>query len=276
MTRFVQKQRKHTNDHRFPLDRCGPSHQAKQRGFKLKAPVRDITIKHASTNQQKRKLKAPIRNRAVKEIADKKFPPRVGRRPDPQSQYSAPLISRVSGIEKKIDLRKRARKVIEKEELDQCSFWPQTNSNSEYLDLNHYKPIEERALEFQRRREAKLAMARALEDQEKGLTFRPEINPKSVRIFKQTGLESIDIADRLTAYGSLHADKGSAVRPQTKDECTFTPEINSNTDVIIRASKMLEGCEPDFFSRQQVWKEHAEKKKVIVSQTSCEQENGMI
>ncbi|KAL2609108.1 hypothetical protein R1flu_027681 [Riccia fluitans] len=38
------------------------------------------------------------------------FTPRVGRRPDPQSQYSAPLISRVPGIEKKLDLRKSARK----------------------------------------------------------------------------------------------------------------------------------------------------------------------
>lgn len=38
---------------------------------------------------------------------------------------------------------------------------------------------------LQRRREAKLARARAKEDMEMGLTFRPEINPKSVKILKQ-------------------------------------------------------------------------------------------
>ncbi|OAE19668.1 hypothetical protein AXG93_1847s1290 [Marchantia polymorpha subsp. ruderalis] len=190
------------------------------------------------------------------------FKPRVGRRPDPQSQYSAPLIHRVTGIEKRVDLRKRARKVIEKEELDQCSFWPQINSNPEYLDLNQYKPIEERSLEYQRRREAKIAMARAMEDQQKGLTFRPEINPNSIKIFKQTGLETINVADRLTAMGSLHNDnKNAAARTLPKDECTFTPEINSNTDLIIRSSKLLEGCTPDFFSRQQYWLQRLEMRK---------------
>jgi hypothetical protein len=42
----------------------------------------------------------------------------------------------------------KARKVIEKEELDQCSFTPQINFNSMYLDLDAYQPIQKRLQEL--------------------------------------------------------------------------------------------------------------------------------
>jgi hypothetical protein len=42
----------------------------------------------------------------------------------------------------------KAHKVIEKEELDQCSFTPQINFNSMYLDLDAYQPIQKRLQEL--------------------------------------------------------------------------------------------------------------------------------
>ncbi len=45
-------------------------------------------------------------------------------------------------------MKLKARKVIEKEELDQCSFTPQINFNSMYLDLDAYQPIQKRLQEL--------------------------------------------------------------------------------------------------------------------------------
>ncbi len=45
-------------------------------------------------------------------------------------------------------MKLKAHKVIEKEELDQCSFTPQINFNSMYLDLDAYQPIQKRLQEL--------------------------------------------------------------------------------------------------------------------------------
>ncbi|CAM6129060.1 unnamed protein product [Calypogeia fissa] len=221
-------------------------YRAKQLG-PIPARLRHLSKPRTDLYQKFAHTRAQLEEEHMSECS---FWPKVGRRPKPHSQHSAPLIQRVGGIEQRVDLRKRARKVIEKEELDQCSFWPQINSNSEWIDPASYKPIEERAMEYQRRKEAKLARARAKEDMEMGLTFRPEINPKSVKIFKQTGLEELNLEDRLTNAGSLHQDRKSKEMKGPKNECTFSPEINRNTDLIMRSSKLFEGCTPDFLSRQ--------------------------
>lgn len=114
--------------------------------------------------------------------------PIVGRRPDPGSPLSLPIVDRLGEIKQRIDFRKRvrypsfleysilvlvsnyvsntctfllqclltwhtclpaqARKMIEKEELEACSFWPQINLSSVYLDMDAYQPIQERLQEL--------------------------------------------------------------------------------------------------------------------------------
>ncbi|KAH8971423.1 hypothetical protein BDL97_02G141200 [Sphagnum fallax] len=140
-------------------------------------------------------------------------------------------------MKQRIEFRKRARKVIEKEELDQCSFTPQINFNSMYLDLDAYQPIQKRLQELMRKRIERIAHARAQET--KTYTFKPEINQNSIRLFKQ---------------GKLYTPK---------NECTFSPKINPNTNEILAGSE-FEGR--DFLSRQELFvrkfKQHKKMKKL--------------
>ncbi|KAG0610077.1 hypothetical protein M758_7G037500 [Ceratodon purpureus] len=126
--------------------------------------------------------------RALKEeeqMSECSFKPIVGRRPDPDSPLSVPIFDRIGEMKQRIDLRKRARKMIEKEELEQCSFWPKINLSSGYLDKDAYQPIQGRLQDLLKKRNERIARARAQEAKEKGLTFKPAINQKSVRLFKQ-------------------------------------------------------------------------------------------
>ncbi|KAG0566104.1 hypothetical protein KC19_7G039000 [Ceratodon purpureus] len=202
--------------------------------------------------------------RALKEeeqMSECSFKPIVGRRPDPDSPLSVPIFDRIGEMKQRIDLRKRARKMIEKEELEQCSFWPKINLSSGYLDKDAYQPIQGRLQDLLKKRNERIARARAQEAKEKGLTFKPAINQKSVRLFKQKGLEAIKVSDRLTSCTSSPSEGQGDCRARTykpKDECTFTPEINPNTDYILSGSE-LDGC--SFLTRQQQFLRKLEERK---------------
>ncbi|KAJ7514687.1 hypothetical protein O6H91_23G055500 [Diphasiastrum complanatum] len=157
------------------------------------------------------------------------FKPTVGRKPNPSSPYCTSIVERLMEIRRRMEFRKLARKSIEKEELDSCSFWPQTNSNCRYLDKYAYQPIQDRLYELQKRRRERIE--RALNERKLQLTFKPDINQNSVRLFKQ------------------------------ESQITFAPEINSNTDYIIASSKHFGGHRADFFSRQQHYMQLIEEKK---------------
>ncbi|KAJ7514689.1 hypothetical protein O6H91_23G055500 [Diphasiastrum complanatum] len=185
------------------------------------------------------------------------FKPTVGRKPNPSSPYCTSIVERLMEIRRRMEFRKLARKSIEKEELDSCSFWPQTNSNCRYLDKYAYQPIQDRLYELQKRRRERIE--RALNERKLQLTFKPDINQNSVRLFKQRGLESVDVADRLTTCGqSIHLD---CKQDPQESQITFAPEINSNTDYIIASSKHFGGHRADFFSRQQHYMQLIEEKK---------------
>ncbi|KAH7302547.1 hypothetical protein KP509_23G077000 [Ceratopteris richardii] len=157
-----------------------------------------------------------------------------------------------------------ARKAYEKEELDNCSFWPRINFRSQVYDKITYQPIQERFQELQRRKFEKIANAQLRMNM--GLTFKPEINQKSIQLCKQKGLEMIDVAQRLSALQpSVHLD--CKIEPQ-KNQSTFSPEINKNTDYIIATSKQFKGCCAGFLERQKQYLQTLEEKKKSKEQGS--------
>lgn len=202
--------------------------------------------------------------RALKEeeqMSECSFKPNVGRRPSPGSPLLVPIFDRIGEMKQRIELRKRARKIIEKEELEQCSFRPKINLTSVYLDKEAYQPIQERLQELLRKRHERIALARAQDAKEKGLTFKPAINRKSVRLFKQKGLEAIKVSDRLSSSTPSPSDGHGDCRARKyrpKDECTFAPEINPNTDYILSGSA-LDGF--SFLTRQQQFLRRLEQRK---------------
>ncbi|CAM6043603.1 unnamed protein product, partial [Sphagnum compactum] len=225
-----------------------------------KASLKRLACPRTALYQQCAQTKALLEEKKMSECS---FKPIVGRRPNPYSFFSTPIIDHNREMKQRIEFRKRARKVIEKEELDQCSFTPQINFNSMYLDLDTYQPIQKRLQQLMRKRIERIAHARAQET--KTYTFKPEINQNSIRLFKQKGLETIDVANRLTSYNTTHFDhlgecRGKLYTP--KNECTFSPKINPNTDEILAGSE-FEGC--DFLSRQELFvrkfKQHKKMKK---------------
>ncbi|KAH7302548.1 hypothetical protein KP509_23G077000 [Ceratopteris richardii] len=158
----------------------------------------------------------------------------------------------------------KARKAYEKEELDNCSFWPRINFRSQVYDKITYQPIQERFQELQRRKFEKIANAQLRMNM--GLTFKPEINQKSIQLCKQKGLEMIDVAQRLSALQpSVHLD--CKIEPQ-KNQSTFSPEINKNTDYIIATSKQFKGCCAGFLERQKQYLQTLEEKKKSKEQGS--------
>lgn len=202
--------------------------------------------------------------RALKEeeqMSECSFKPIVGRRPDAGSALSVPIFDRIGEMKQRIYLRKRARKMVEKEELEQCSFWPNINASSVCLSKEAYQPIQDRLQDLLRKRHERIAQARAQEAKEKGLTFKPAINQKSLRLFRKKGLEAIEVSDRLTSCTSSQSERQGdywARKCKPKDECTFTPEINPNTDYILARSE-LEGC--SFLTRQQQFLQKLQERK---------------
>ncbi|KAI5064890.1 hypothetical protein GOP47_0019585 [Adiantum capillus-veneris] len=185
------------------------------------------------------------------------FKPKVGRKPDPESMHSAPIIERILELQQRFGLRKRARKAFEKEELDNCSFWPRINFRSQVYDKITYQPIQDRFQELQRRKFEKIANAQLRMNM--GLTFKPEINQKSIQLCKQKGLEALDVAQRLSAmHLSVHLD--CKVEPQ-KNQSTFVPEINKNTNYIIASSRQFKGSSVGFLERQKQYLQTLEEKK---------------
>ncbi|KAH7302549.1 hypothetical protein KP509_23G077000 [Ceratopteris richardii] len=206
-------------------------------------------------------LKAMLEREKLQQFS---FKPKVGRKPDPESTHSAPIMERIVELQQRFGLRKRARKAYEKEELDNCSFWPRINFRSQVYDKITYQPIQERFQELQRRKFEKIANAQLRMNM--GLTFKPEINQKSIQLCKQKGLEMIDVAQRLSALQpSVHLD--CKIEPQ-KNQSTFSPEINKNTDYIIATSKQFKGCCAGFLERQKQYLQTLEEKKKSKEQGS--------
>nr|PNR47920.1 hypothetical protein PHYPA_012393 [Physcomitrium patens] len=200
-------------------------------GCQIQARLRRLAKPRTALHQRCAQIRALKEEEQMSECS---FKPNVGRRPSPGSPLLVPIFDRIGEMKQRIELRKRARKIIEKEELEQCSFRPKINLTSVYLDKEAYQPIQERLQELLRKRHERIALARAQDAKEKGLTFKPAINRKSVRLFKQ------------------------ARKYRPKDECTFAPEINPNTDYILSGSA-LDGF--SFLTRQQQFLRRLEQRK---------------
>ncbi|XP_073388442.1 uncharacterized protein [Physcomitrium patens] len=199
--------------------------------------------------------------------------PRRGKKPDQGSKISAHLIERLGDIQERINLIKRAKKMREKEERDLCSFRP--NINTKYLDLEAYQPIENRLDCIRVEKDKLLQKARDQEVKDLGITFRPQLNPNSVRIVKERGKSSLtlDINEELGNNSPRTScnvwSDGPDHRAKATDEsrsgskCTFAPEINANTHALL-AGTAFEGY--DFLTRQQQFLDRIEQRKRMKQQ----------
>ncbi|CAM6015291.1 unnamed protein product [Sphagnum balticum] len=111
--------------------------------------------------------------------------PRLARRQGSGSRL--PIADRLNNLQRqRIEFRTQSRKEIEKKELNECSFWPQINLSSVYLDMCRMRqPLEQRLQELMKKKDEKIARAKAQEAQNQGLTFKPELNPRSIKLLKQ-------------------------------------------------------------------------------------------
>ncbi|KAG0561388.1 hypothetical protein KC19_9G061100 [Ceratodon purpureus] len=201
--------------------------------------------------------------------------PRVKK--DVASKCSSPFVERLGDIQERINSSKRAKKIREKEERDMCSFHP--NINCKYLDVEGYQPIEKRLDCIREQKDKMIKTARDQEAKDLGITFRPELNPNSVRILKErAALKSpaltLDINDdSRSATPQNYSNNYWADLPESRPKagdlsrsvsvCTFVPEINSNTEHIL-AGTPLEGC--DFLTRQQQFLDRIEQRKRLKQQ----------
>ncbi|EFJ06844.1 hypothetical protein SELMODRAFT_430332 [Selaginella moellendorffii] len=151
----------------------------------------------------------------------------------------------------------QVKKIIEDKQLKECSFKPAVRIKSEFCQR---APVLERLTEAQQQKEARRRekIQKAMKEHER-YSFKPEINPNSVQLFKQRGLETVDLTDRLNTMGhSVHLDCKNDIETMG---ATFCPEINSNTDDILASSQQFHGLPTDFLSRQQQFSQSLQKKK---------------
>lgn len=202
--------------------------------------------------EKRERVRVEAEERAIKESCTFKPKLKPSAKQAPAAAPGVPVEVRlINEANSKQSMRQKAKRHLEEIEFQRtCTFKPQINTTSRYLDTEQ-RPLHERVGELQRARRMKLQEAKVKEEMGNAdLTFKPTINERSVRI---AGDRTEPVTKRLVenSHTSLQRKlaKMAEIAQDMEQEQTFHPKPNPNSDRILSASDKFGG--KSFFERQQ-------------------------
>lgn len=147
--------------------------------------------------------------------------------------------------------REKMKREQEMQQMESFTFRPQTNANS-HVDQQSYRPVHERVGEMQRKKHEEMARLKIKNETENAdLTFSPKINKKSQAI-AMIKTNNATFQERISAQLSQAIEK--KYKNQTENQFsnyTFKPEVNPNSEKMLKHSKMFNGEMANFVKRQE-------------------------
>lgn len=186
-----------------------------------------------------------------------------------QSPYVAARSRRGKSVEDRLhaeheewqEAREDARRSMEEEELNRCTFAPQLDRQSRKLAESTpaaHRPIHERVGDVLRRKHEVIAEAQASSETQSQLTFKPSIGQTSARLadaVRRNG-QSHDVADRLYNEGrdkQRIAHKRHCRGDEDAEELRFEPEVCPTSEQIVGSLERMGAMDGNFIERQQEW-----------------------
>ncbi|KAG9391020.1 pathogenesis-related genes transcriptional activator [Carpediemonas membranifera] len=149
--------------------------------------------------------------------------------------------------------RERKRHLRQLEELEECSFQPQLNGNSERMIEKDYRPVYERIEAIQHMKETKLAQAR---DQflQQHAPFTPSISKRSERLAMRRSVSDVTermAEDQQKAEGR-HRSRRSRHDEELAEQFTAKPQINDKSRAILTHNDVYSRTDLTFAERQEI------------------------
>lgn len=244
-------------------------YQGKSAAVNLPFPERMKQWQHQTEDQEARrmKLKAQLEEQSMQECT---FQPEISKKAKGKPREDPAQVAQrlFQSADKRVSMREKARERKEEEEVCKLPFSPEINEVSREVarrSKKSSKPIQHRVAELQKQKSARLHHLKLKEYiNDPNLTFHPQISEcsESLALASRKGyLKYLKPHERLSSSDSGSKLDKLQAQAHRKDEqdLTFTPEISENSKKIVQDSKLYQGLNKDFVSRQAAYEELREQ-----------------